>query len=302
MIYTLTFSPSIDFINSVEKFTINKVNRAIKSKFIPGGKGINVSMMLKTLDTNSISLGFKSGFTGKYLEELLNLNNINNELIEAKGLTRINIKIISNEETALNTDTLIIEASHIANLKERLVRLEDNDIFVISGNIPHNISKNIYCDLIENINKNVKVVVDAEKELLLNTLKYNPFLIKPNREELEQIFNVKINDIDSAIYYGRKLKAKGAKNVIISLDKDGAILIDQDNNEYYVKNINGKFVSSVGAGDSLIAGFIYGIENGFSPKLSLLYGVACGNATSFSETLGDKSSINKILELLMEAN
>lgn len=302
MIYTLTISPSLDFINEVKDFSINKINRSSNSFFLPGGKGINVSLVLKQLEIPSIASGFKAGFTGEYFEKLLEENNISNDLIEAEGLTRINTKVIGRQEVAINTDMLIINQNHIEILLSKFKQLNDNDILVISGNIPSNISQNLYENIIENINKNVKIVVDAESKLLLNTLKYNPFLLKPNRDELSQIFNVDITSINEAIFFAKKLRLMGAQNVIVSLDKDGAILVDSNNQSYIMENVKDELISSVGAGDSLIAGFIAGIEKGMDYKNSFILGIACANATAFSKTLADKSSINKYLLLLKEIN
>lgn len=303
MIYTLTVSPSLDYTNYIDDFDKNKINRANISKFILGGKGINVSQVLKTLGEDSIVLGFKAGFTGDYLQNLLNQKNIKNDLIEVEGFTRINVKVISNCETAINTNTLTINNHHLQLLISKIKQvITDGDYLIISGSIPQNISQDYYENIIKELDDNINIVVDAEKELLVNTLKYKPFLIKPNREELEQIFNKKINNLDDAIYCAKILQQQGAKNVIVSLDSDGALLVDQSNNEYFIKNIEGEKVNSVGAGDSLIAGFIYGVNKGLSMRESLLLGVACGNATTFSEGLGNKSSIYQILELLKEIN
>lgn len=303
MIYTLTISPSLDYINYIDDFDKNKINRASISKFILGGKGINVSQVLKTLGEDSIVLGYKAGFTGDYLQSLLEQMQIKNDLITVQGFTRINVKVIGNNETAINTNTLIVNNYHLQMLTSKIKQiLDDDDYLIISGTIPQNISQSLYENIIKELNCKVKVVIDAEKDLLLNTLKYKPFLIKPNREELEQIFNKKIINLNDVIDCAKKLQEKGAKNVIVSLDVDGALLLDEEENEYYIKNIKGEKVNSVGAGDSLVAGFIYGINKGLSSKEALLLGVACGNATTFSEGLGNKSSIYQILELLKGIN
>ena len=302
MIYTLTISPSLDFINEVQDFNINKINRSHNSFFIPGGKGINVSVVLKELGIDSIAMGFKAGFTGEYLIELLTQKNINNDLIKANGLTRVNVKVIGNIETAINTDMLIINNENINLLISKIKKIKKDDVLIISGNIPSSMSQDLYEILIKEVDRNVKIVVDAESKLLLNTLKYNPFLIKPNRDELGQIFNTTITTVNEAMYYAEKLQELGARNVIVSLDKDGAILVDVNKEHYILRNIEGKVVSSVGAGDSLIAGFVYGIQNDLSYKDSFMMGVACANTTAFSATLADKSSIYKNLLLLKEIN
>ena len=302
MIDTLTISPSLDFINEVQDFNINKINRSHNSFFIPGGKGINVSVVLKELGIDSIAMGFKAGFTGEYLIELLTQKNINNDLIKANGLTRVNVKVIGNIETAINTDMLIINNENINLLIAKIKKIKKDDVLIISGNIPSSMSQDLYEILIKEVDRNVKIVVDAESKLLLNTLKYNPFLIKPNRDELGQIFNTTITTVNEAMYYAEKLQELGARNVIVSLDKDGAILVDVNKEHYILRNIEGKVVSSVGAGDSLIAGFVYGIQNDLSYKDSFMMGVACANTTTFSASLADKSSIYKNLLLLKEIN
>lgn len=303
MVYTLTISPSLDFYNYVDEFKANEINRSKESFYLPGGKGINVSLVLKELGMDTVCLGFNAGFTGEYLVQLLNEKNIKTDFINALGKTRINVKIVSEHETAINTDTLIINDDHINNLKYKLNKLQDNDVLIISGKIPNILKQTLYEDLIALINKkNIKIIVDAEKDLLLNTLKYKPFLIKPNRDELEQIFNIKIKNKEDAIFYAKKLQEKGALNVIVSLDKDGAVMVDSSNNDYYLQNSNQKVVNSVGAGDSVIAGVIYGLENNYSMKDAFLLGMACGNATASSKNLADKTSIIKTLELLKEIN
>lgn len=302
MIYTLTISPSIDYINKIDKFTLGKINRSTESFYQPGGKGINVSLVLKEFGVDSIALGFVAGFTGEYLEKRLNEKNIKTDFIKTSGLTRINVKIESDKETAINTDTLKISDTDVLALKAKLFSLTKDDMLVISGNITKDLNKTLYADLISSINSDVKVVVDATDELLTNTLKYKPFLIKPNREELEEMFNIKIKNIGDCIIYVKKLQEMGARNVIVSLDKDGALLLDENNNDYYLNSIDGDVLSTVGAGDSLIAGFIAGVEQGFDYKHAFLLAVAAGNATAFSYTLATNEEINDMIKLIKIKN
>lgn len=302
MIYTLTISPSIDYINKIDKFTLGKINRSTESFYQPGGKGINVSLVLKEFGVDSIALGFVAGFTGEYLEKRLNEKNIKTDFIKTSGLTRINVKIESDKETAINTDTLKISDTDVLALKAKLFSLTKDDMLVISGNITKDLNKTLYADLISSINSDVKVVVDATDELLTNTLKYKPFLIKPNREELEEMFNIKIKNIGDCIIYMKKLQEMGARNVIVSLDKDGALLLDENNNDYYLNSIDGDVLSTVGAGDSLIAGFIAGVEQGFDYKHAFLLAVAAGNATAFSYTLATNEEINDMIKLIKIKN
>lgn len=302
MVYTLTISPSLDFVNEINKFEINKINRSFQSVYLPGGKGINVSILLKELEVDSIALGYKANFTGEYLQKLLDDLQLKTFLIQAEGYTRINIKVISDHETAINTNTLIIEDTHLKVLQEKLKELRKGDTLIISGNIPSALNQDLYEQLIQNLDKEIKVVIDAESKLLLNTLKYKPFLIKPNREELEDMFNIKIDSYNDALTYAKVLQNMGARNVIVSLDKDGALLLDEIKKTYYIKNIEGKVINSVGAGDSLIAGFICGVERKYDSKDAFMLGVACANATAFSKSIADKSSINQTLSILKEIN
>lgn len=302
MIYTLTLSPSLDYINKVSNFEVGKINRSAESFYLPGGKGVNVSLILKELGMENKALGFVSGFTGKYLIELLRQKQVDNEFIECEGTTRINIKIESDIETAINTNTLKINRKDIDCLKNLINTLTSNDTLIISGSVPNGVDENIYEYLIKDLVKELKVVIDCTSNYLLNTLKYNPFLIKPNREELEEIFGVKITTLEDVKKYAEKLQKQGARNVIVSLDKEGALLLDDNKEYYYLKSFPGKMVSSVGAGDSLIAGFIYGIEKGYNTKDAFVLGVACGNATAFSDSLATKEAINQMLIKIKEIN
>ena len=257
---------------------------------------------MKELGIKSIALGFVSGFTGKYLIELLNEKNIKSSFIESSGTTRVNVKIQSNLETAINTNTLIINQDNLQQLKNIINKLEENDVLIISGSVPNGVSDNIYENLIKDLNPTVKVIMDTTSSYLLNTLKYKPFLVKPNREELEEIFNTKINGIAEIKKYANKLKNLGAKNVIVSLDKEGALLCDSNGNDIYLKSYPGDLVSSVGAGDSLIAGFVCGIEKGYNIKEAFMLGVACGNATAYSDSLATKEEIDQMLIKVKEIN
>ena len=302
MIYTLTLSPSLDYINKVSNFEVNKINRSNDSFYLPGGKGINVSIVLKELGIESIALGFVSGFTGKFLIELLNEKNIRSSFIEATGTTRVNVKIQSNLETAINTNTLIINQDNLQQLKNIINKLEENDILIISGSVPNGVNENIYEDLIKDLDPNVKVIMDTTSSYLLKTLKYKPFLVKPNREELEELFNKEINGITEIKKYANELRNLGAKNVIVSLDKEGALLCDSNGNDIYLKSYPGNLVSSVGAGDSLVAGFVCGIKKGQDIKEAFMLGVACGNATAYSDSLATKEEIDQMLIKVKEIN
>ncbi len=293
MIYTLTINPSIDFINQVDKFELSKISKSSNAFFIPGGKGVNVSLILNELNIDSIALGFKSNFTGDFLTKSLNELNVKNDLIEVDGYTRINVKIISDKETALNTDTLLVTEQGIDKLKKKLQGLKANDVLIISGNITKTMNKNFYDEVLQIINPKVTLIVDSIQELLLSTLKYKPLMIKPNREELEELFNVSIANEEEVLKYAMKLQKMGAQNVIVSLDKEGALLIDSNNKKYFLKNLDVPFVSSVGAGDSMVAGFVAGLCMEYSIFDCFMLGAACGNATVSSDRLANKEQILK---------
>lgn len=260
MIYTVTLNPSIDYIIETDKFKIGEVNRANKEELYPGGKGINVSLMLNELQVENTALGFLGGFIGEYIENTLASNGVNTEFIKLeKGFSRINLKIKNEVETEINGKGPHISEDNLQLLYKKIEKLKDEDILVLCGSIPKSLSNTLYQDIISMAaKKNVKVIVDATSNLLLNTLKYNPFLIKPNIHELEEIFDTKIDCIDSTIFYATKLKDMGAENVLISMGKDGALLIDSKGKIYLSNAPYGDVVNTVGSGDSMVAGFISG--------------------------------------------
>ena len=260
MIYTITFNPAIDYIVEVDKFEKDEINRTKSELILPGGKGINVSIVLKNLEIESTALGFIAGFTGKEIEKRLKDSKINTDFIELEeGFSRINTKIVSDKETAVNGNGPSIKQTDIDKLLKQINNIKNGDILVLSGSIPKTISNKIYENICEHLqNKEVKIIVDATGNLLLNVLKYNPFLIKPNRHELGEIFNVEIDNKEKAIEYGKKLQDLGAKNVLISMGGMGAVLIDENKQDYYSKSPGGVRINTVGAGDSMVAGFIAG--------------------------------------------
>jgi len=258
MIYTLTLNPSIDYFVTEKEFKEGKTNRSLKDKIMPGGKGVNVSIVLRNLNTKSKVLGFIAGPTGKKIKELINELKLSNDFVEINGNSRINIKITGKKEKELNGSGPRIEDKDVKKLYKKLDKLKRNDFLIISGSAPKENKDTIYKDIVSYVSKKgIKVVVDTTGNHLLKTLKYKPFLIKPNKKELEDLFNVKLKSQKEIIKYMKLLKRKGAQNVIVSLGKDGAILLDSDNNIYYEKAQKGKAVNTVGAGDTLVAGFIY---------------------------------------------
>ncbi len=221
MIYTVTFNPALDYILELNKLEIGKIQKSKNELILPGGKGINVSTVLTNLDTDNVALGYKVGFVGAEIERRLKEMKIKTDFIELEeGNSRINVKIAGEEETAINTNGPKINEEKITELLEKLKKLEENDILVLSGSIPSSLKDDIYekiCNIVQK--QNVKIVVDATKNLLLQSLKYKPFLIKPNNEELGEMFNVEIHTKEDAYVYGRKLKEMGAQNVLISMGK-----------------------------------------------------------------------------------
>jgi 1-phosphofructokinase len=306
MIYTITFNPALDYTVQVEKFEIGKINRTKSENILAGGKGLNVSIILKRLGIENTALSFIAGFTGKELERKIRQYNIETEFIETnRGYTRINVKISSLEknsliqesETALNGNGPEITENDIEKLLQKIQNINSNDIVILSGNIPKCINENIYEIICKELDgKNVKFVVDASQKLLMNCLKYKPFFIKPNKEELEETFNTKIETKEEIIIYAKKLQEKGAQNVLISLGGDGAILLTEKNEVYYSNTPKGQVINTVGAGDSMVAGFVAGYLKKKDYKEALKLGIASGSATAFSAGLAMNEEINELLK------
>lgn len=300
MIYTITFNPSIDYIISLAKFNEGEVNRTTSEDLRCGGKGINVSLILNNLGVRNIALGFKAGFTGEYIEQELQKKGIITDFIHLEnGNTRINVKIEADRETEINANGPYISENDVKKLFLKLDQIKDGDILILSGSIPSSLSDDIYENIMKYVSdKKVMIVVDATKDLLLNVLKYKPFLIKPNNFELSEIFKKDLLTEEDIISHAEKLRAMGAKNVLVSMGSKGAILV-AENGEYYKMGIpSGKAINSVGAGDSMVAGFIAGYlkkkDYGYAIKL----GTAAGSATAFSTGLAEKQDIDRIFNIL----
>lgn len=300
MIYTITFNPALDYIMKIQNFKTGEINRSKEEYILPGGKGINVSIILKELEIDSTALGFVAGFVGKEIEKRVKEYGIKTDFIKIeKDNSRINIKITNQlKETAINGRGPAIDQASMQLLYEKIEKIENGDTLVLSGSIPKGLSTNIYQEICQKIeNKKVKLIVDATGELLLKTLKYHPFLIKPNQEELEEIFNVKISSKEEAFKYAKKLQKKGAKNVLVSMGSKGAILLDENGYSYKTKAIaKEKRKNTVGAGDSMVAGFIAGYQlfNNFEKALKM--GTAAATATANSTFLATKEEIYKLLK------
>lgn len=293
MIYTVTFNPALDYILELDKLEIGKIQKSKTELILPGGKGINVSTVLTNLEVDNIALGYKAGFVGAEIERLLRNMKVKTDFIDLEeGNSRINVKVSAEEETAINTNGPKISESKILELLEKLKNLTENDFLVLSGSIPSSIKDDIYekiCGIVRE--QNVRIVVDATKNLLVQALKYNPFLIKPNNEELGEIFGVEIHTKEDAYVYGKKLKEMGAQNVLVSMGKIGAVLIDEVGKEHFLKSPEGKRVNTVGSGDSMVAGFIAGFLKYNNYEDALKMGVSAGSASALSKYLATKEEV-----------
>lgn len=298
VIYTVTFNPSLDYIVSVKDFRPGMTNRTSSELMLAGGKGINVSIVLGNLGIKSTALGFIAGFTGDEIVKRLHNSGINSEFIKINdGISRINIKLKSIDGTEINGQGPHIDSSHIEQLMNRLRRLESGDILVLAGSIPAGISDNIYKDIMDMLkDKGVQIVVDATSRLLTNVLEYKPFFIKPNQHELGDIFNVTLNTQEEVIPYALELKKMGAVNVCVSMGGKGAILVADDGNVYKAKAPDGILKNSVGAGDSLVAGFLSGWIEKKDYEYAFRKGVATGSASAFSERLATVGEVNMLID------
>ena len=308
MIYTVTFNPSLDYVVSVNDFTSGSINRTIDEEIYPGGKGINVSSVLSELGVENTALGFVSGFTGDHLVQLLKEKNVRTDFIRVKnGISRINVKLrsfshdnetehhISKEETEINGQGPVVSEEELAQLMCQIHALKEEDVLIISGSVSKGVPENIYAEMVKICNKkHVKVVVDASSALLWNTLEYAPFLIKPNHHELGDLFHCEIDTYEKMIFYAKELKNCGACNVLVSAGKEGAVLVAEDGNVYKMPAPKGKVKNSIGAGDSMVAGFLaeYLFSGNYEKALKL--GIAAGSATAFSECLAIRAEIEEV--------
>ena len=297
MIYTVTLNPSIDYVVRLDKLTTGITNRTISEEYYFGGKGINVSCILAQLDVKSTALGFVAGFTGEAIEKGIQNDKITTDFINLEnGISRINIKIKTDDETEINGQGPHISENELEMLYEKIDRITDDDTLVIAGSVPSTMPDDVYERILKRVSgKSVKIVVDATKKLLLNSLKFKPFLIKPNLQELCEIFSTEIDNDEKIKNYAEILQGMGAQNVLVSLGKDGAILLDEFKNIHKIGVVEGKPINTVGSGDSMVAGFLAGYEKEKSYAYALKLGTACGNATAFSDGLADKQKINEFL-------
>jgi len=298
VIYTVTFNPSLDYIVSVEDFKVGMTNRTNTELMFPGGKGINVSMVLQNLGLESMALGFMAGFTGREIERLLAVKNVKSDFIEvASGISRINVKLRSNEESEINGMGPAIGKDEIDKLYKQLSKLTEGDILVLAGSIPSVMPESMYSDIMDYLKeKNLKIVVDATRDLLVNVLKYHPFLIKPNNHELGEIFGVTLSKKEEVIPYAKKIQEMGARNVLISMAGEGAVLVTETGEIYQSNPPKGKVKNSVGAGDSMVAGFLAGYLHSGNYEEAFYMGVCTGSASAFSDNLATKEEVRELLK------
>lgn len=297
MIYTVTFNPALDYMLHVKDLQSDDINRAESEQLYYGGKGINVSVILSRLGVENQALGFLAGFSGRQIDDMLNADNIKTDFVYLKkGYTRINVKIRSGREIDINACGPEISEQDIEALFEKLKKLKKGDCLVLAGSIPKSLPDDIYEKILEKLTgKEIDFVVDATGNLLKNVLKYKPFMIKPNHHELGEMFSVEIKTLDDIKKYGKMLQKMGARNVLVSRGEDGAALLDENGKLHTMGTVFGRLVSSVGCGDSMVAGFLAGYYKTKDYAYALKLGSACGNATAFSSNLATRDEIEKIL-------
>lgn len=297
MIYTITVNPSLDYIVAVDDFKLGLTNRTSSEKLLPGGKGINVSQVLMNLGVENTALGFVAGFTGEALIRELESRGIRQEFIRIdRGMTRINVKLTSIDGTEINGQGPDIGNEDLEKLLKRLDDLKDGDVLFLAGSIPGSISSDLYRNIMERLHKkDILFVVDATKELLTNVLEFHPFLIKPNNHELGEIFGVELRDRESVIPYAKKLQEMGARNVLVSMAGEGSVLVAEDGSIVSHEAPKGVLVNGVGAGDSMVAGFMAGYMQTRDYEYAYKLGASAGSASAFSQNLATEQEIRKVL-------
>lgn len=296
MVYTVTFNPSLDYIVSMEGFQLGKTNRTAKGQMLPGGKGINVSTVLKNLGIPNIALGFSAGFTGEEIKRRVEEMGLASDFINLQnGYSRINVKMKDFDGTEINGQGPDISPAETEKLLEKLDGLKEGDVLVLAGSIPRTMPDSIYSDILRRLDgKGILTVVDATGELLLHVLEYSPFLIKPNNHELGEIFQVKLETREDVVPYARKLQEKGARNVLVSMAGQGAVLLDEMGQVHMLPAPKGKLVNAVGAGDSMVAGFLAGWLTKKDYEYAFRMGISAGSASAFSENLATKKEIEEV--------
>ncbi len=303
MIYTITFNPSLDYYVQVNNIKSGVVNRTTSERLAVGGKGVNVSLALKELGEDTLALGFVAGFTGKFIREKVAALGLNHDFIEVAGQSRINVKIKSNTETDINGTGAIVSPQDVNKLSRKLKGLlKEGDWLVVCGSIPPSLPETVYADLFKKLHavSGVKLVVDACGRTLKETLKYRPFLIKPNIYELCDLFGLSaVPDVENVYACARKLQQAGARNVIVSMGSSGAAMVTETEQSLFVRAARGQLVNSVGAGDSMIAGFIHNYINTGNYFAALNYATAAGSACAFTKNLATREQIEYIESLML---
>ncbi len=296
MIYTVTFNPSLDYIVSMNGFQMGMTNRTISEQMFPGGKGINVSIVLSNLGIENTALGFTAGFTGEQIEREVQKIGLLTDFIRVKnGLSRINVKLKDYDGTEINGMGPEIDAASVEQLYQKIDTLKEGDALVLAGSIPKCLPDSIYSDILKRLcNKGVLFVVDATKDLLLHVLEYKPFLIKPNNHELGEIFDVALHTREEVVPYAKKLQDKGARNVLVSMSGQGAVLADENGCVHMLAAPKGTLVNAVGAGDSMVAGFLAGWTNKKDYSHAFRMGIATGSASAFSEMLATRTEVEQV--------
>ncbi|NVF10434.1 1-phosphofructokinase [Anaerococcus sp. AGMB00486] len=296
MIYTLTLNPSIDYILGIDKFVDGETLRSTYEEKYPGGKGIMVSKLLKNLGESSINIGFLGGFTGDYIKKELDKLDIFHNFTEVSDDSRINVKLKYGQETEINAKGPNISEAEIVSFLDFIDELNEDDFVIISGSIPKSLGDDFYRIIINILDiNNVRFALDTSGKKLYELSSYKPFLVKPNKDELADVFDTSIDNEEDIIRYAKKLSDRGAENVIVSLGANGSIFIDE-NFAYKANPIKGKLINSVGSGDSMVGAYIYGYMSGLSKIDSYKLAVAAGSATAFSQDIADKKLIYEILD------
>ncbi len=298
MIYTVTFNPAIDYVVQMDGIVSGTINKYYNEKVFFGGKGINVSLILKELGCQSTAFGFVAGFTGEAIEKGISEKGINTDFIHLEnGISRVNFKIKSKEETEINGKGPVIEKKHITALYEKLDRLTDGDTLVLAGSIPQSLPTDIYSTIIGRLyEKKIRFVVDATGSLLRAVLSYRPYLIKPNNFELGELFDVTISTQEDALVYAKRLQTMGARNVLVSMAEKGAVLLDENGKAHTIGVCKGTVKNSVGAGDSMLAGFIAGADMYGDYGKALKLATCAGGATAFSEGIASREDIFRLFD------
>lgn len=296
MYYTITLNPAVDMLTKASNFSLGKLNRTQEAKYVVGGKGINISILLNNIGKKTKALGFVAGFTGYFIKSELDKLGIENNFVETLGTTRINMKLTTDTETEINGQSSAVNAENITEFFEKLDVLTTEDVVFLSGNVIAGMELEDFKKIVEKVaDKGATLVVDSNKDLVLDTLQYRPFVVKPNEFELGEMFGITLNGLEEILVYARKLQERGAKNVLVSRGAKGAVLLTENGEVLEVNVAEGKIVSTVAAGDSMLAMFVAKYNEMKDYAEALKYASAAGGATSFSVGVGSKELIEELL-------